>query len=47
MPIREERRLKAAAVRRGLKPGTDRYNAYVYGTMQKIERRRKRKEKKR
>lgn len=38
MPVEIERRLIRQAKKRGLKPGTDRFNAYVYGTLQKIEK---------
>jgi len=31
-----ERALKRSAAAQGLKPGTERYNKYVYGTMNKI-----------
>lgn len=42
MPVRAERNLKHAAKKQGMKPGSDRYNRYVYGTLRKIERRKKR-----
>ena len=38
MPKALEERLKRQAEREGLEPGTDRYNAYVYGTLKRIER---------
>lgn len=31
-----ERRLKRSARKRGLRPGSKRYNAYVYGTMRRL-----------
>ena len=37
MPIKTELALKAQALKKGFKPGTPRYNAYVYGTLNKIE----------
>lgn len=33
MPKQEEIRLKIQAKKKGLKPGTKEYNAYVYGTL--------------
>lgn len=44
--IRLKRKLRAAARRAGLKPGTDRWNAYVEGTAARVfgrERSRRRK----
>lgn len=38
MPKKLERALKAAAKRHGYRPGTERYNRYVYGTMKKVEK---------
>ena len=43
MPIAEERRIRYEARRAGLKPGSERYQAYVYGTLNKIKEARKRK----
>ena len=44
MPKQIEERLRRDARKQGLQPGTDRYNAYVYGTSRRIEdyKRRKR-----
>jgi len=36
MPLAAERSLKAGAREHGFKKGTHRYNAYVYGTMNKL-----------
>ena len=38
MPKEVEDRLKRQAEKQGLRPGTDRYNAYVYGTLNRIEK---------
>lgn len=38
MPKRLEHILQVSAEKRGLKKGTRRYNAYVYGTLTKIKR---------
>lgn len=43
MPKAEEKKVKASARKAGLKPGSDRYEAYVWGTMNKIKEARKRK----
>ena len=43
MPEAEHRRVAESAKRRGLKPGTDAYDAYVFGTLEKIKKRRKEK----
>ncbi len=40
-------KLKKEAKKAGLKPGSNRFNAYVYGTERKIEAARKRKRKQR
>lgn len=37
MPKRLHKALEKSARRKGLKPGTEHYNRYVYGTMAKIE----------
>jgi len=37
MPKKLERILKRAAKKAGLKPGSDRYNAYVYGTLNRVK----------
>lgn len=42
MPRRAERNLKREAKKHGYKPGSDRYNRYVYGTLGKIEKKKKR-----
>lgn len=42
MPAKMERNLKRGARRRGLKPGSKRYGAYVYGTMAKKKKGKKR-----
>jgi len=36
VPKKVERKLKRQAAKKGLKPGTDRYGAYVYGTMNRL-----------
>src|SRR5690348_7467559 len=36
MPKQLENQLKQSAKKQGLKPGSDRYNAYVYGTLHKV-----------
>lgn len=36
MPLKAERSLQAGAKEHGFKKGTHRYNAYVYGTMNKL-----------
>lgn len=36
MPKKLERELKQRAVEHGYAPGSDRYNAYVYGTLNKV-----------
>lgn len=38
MPAALERKLKAEAKARGYRPGSDVYNAYVYGTLAKIKK---------
>ena len=45
MPEKEKRKLKAQAAKLGLKRGSLRWGAYVYGTLAKIEKRRKEKRK--
>jgi hypothetical protein len=37
MPTKIDRKLKKGAHKKGLKPGTDRYNKYVYGTGSRIQ----------
>jgi hypothetical protein len=37
MPKRLEQILKRAAKRAGLKPGSERYKAYVYGTLARLK----------
>lgn len=37
MPKRLEQKLEREASKRGFKKGSDRWNAYVYGTLDKIE----------
>ena len=39
MPEALERALRARAREHGLKPRTDRYNAFVYGTLAKVKAR--------
>lgn len=39
MPEELHRKLHEEAVKKGFVPGTERYNRYVYGAMQKIEER--------
>lgn len=34
---RLKRHLEESARKRGIEPGTDRYNAYVYGTIARLE----------
>ena len=41
MPIAEERKVAASARKAGLKPGSERYKAYLWGTMNKIKKLRK------
>lgn len=36
MPVVVERKLKKQAKKLGFKPGSKRFNAYVYGTLAKI-----------
>ena len=43
MPLAEERRIRYEARRAGLKPGSERYQAYVYGTLAKIKEARRKK----
>lgn len=38
MPAEVEAALKASARRQGLKPGTKRWRAYVYGTLARIKK---------
>lgn len=38
MPVKIERALKRSAARKGITKGSDRYGAYVYGTLNKIEK---------
>lgn len=38
MPKWLEDKLKAEAVKQGLKPGSKEYDAYVYGTLNKYEK---------
>jgi hypothetical protein len=40
MPLAIERAVKAAARRKGLKPGTKAWDRYVWGTMNKIKKKR-------
>jgi hypothetical protein len=49
MPIAMERALKKAARKKGLKPGSDRWNRFVYGTIAKWKKKhgKKRKHRKR
>jgi len=39
MPAALHRRLERQAIKAGLKPGTERFDAYVYGTLSLIEAR--------
>ena len=41
MPLKEKRQIMASARRAGLERGTERWNAYVYGTEAKIRSARK------
>lgn len=41
MPKKIEDALKRRAVQKGFKPGSDRYDRYVYGTLAKIKESRK------
>lgn len=43
MPKAMHRKLARSAKKAGLKPGSERSNAYVYGTMNKIEKAKARK----
>jgi hypothetical protein len=45
MPKELERALKKSAVARGMKPGTPRYGAYVYGSLRQLEHEKKPKKK--
>jgi hypothetical protein len=47
MPKALHRKLARSAKKAGLKPGSERSDAYVYGTMNKIEKARARKRKSR
>ena len=38
MPKRLEEALKSRAAQQGFKKGTDRYNRYVYGTIERVEK---------
>lgn len=38
MPKDIERKLKQEAKKKGFKPGSERFNRYVYGTLAKIEK---------
>jgi len=40
MPIAEERKIRASARKAGLKEGSDRWKAYLYGTLSLIKKRR-------
>jgi hypothetical protein len=40
MPIEEERKIRASAHRAGLKEGSKRWKAYLYGTLAMIKKRR-------
>lgn len=35
MPVAMERALRKSAKRKGFKPGSDRWNRYVYGTIER------------
>jgi len=39
MPLKEERAIRASARRAGLKEGSDRWKAYLYGTLSLIKKR--------
>ena len=43
MPKRMKEALKRAARKRGYKPGTERYNRFVYGTIEKWKKKHKKK----
>lgn len=43
MPLKMEKSLKHEAVKHGFKKGGKRYNAYVYGTLNKFKKLHKRK----
>ena len=45
MPKAIEDKLKKAAIRKGLKVGSDRFNRFVFGMLAKIEKRRRQKRK--
>ena len=47
MPKKYHDKVARSAKKRGLKPGSERYNAYVYGTLNKIEKRHKGKQRRR
>lgn len=38
MPKKLKKKLKTEAIKKGFKPGSKRYNAYVFGTMEKIKK---------
>lgn len=38
MPLKMEKSLKHEALKHGMKKGTKRYNAYVFGTLQKYKK---------
>lgn len=42
MPEELHRKLHEEALKHGFKPGSERYNRYVFGAMQKIEERKQR-----
>jgi hypothetical protein len=41
MPKKLEEALKRSARARGFRPGSDRYNRYVYGTLAKVKKAKK------
>lgn len=45
MPIRLHKQLAKSAKQKGFKPGSERFNKYVYGTMAKIEKAKKKEKK--
>lgn len=43
MPLKQEKMIRKSAKKAGLRKGTKSYNAYLYGTLNKIKKRGKKK----